>query len=247
MTGAAEGDLGSPFVHLAAGRLRDVPAGGRWLTSAERRGLSVRRLEKHRNDFRVGRWNVKRAVMGYVGALGRRVEPSEIEIVAASDGAPEVVLRGPESVSPPTVSISHSRDMGFASAAAGNLSLGCDLEAIAPRSDRFIRDYLVLEEREAVLAVEGPARALRANLAWSAKEATLKALREGLRLDTRTCEVDLRAALSGLPPGVDPPVAWRRIDVRGPAGHSFQGWWKAAQGFVWTVVADRPVRVGAME
>ena len=70
------------------------------------------------------------------------------------------------------------------------MALGCDLELVEPRSDRFVADYLTAAEQQLVLGA-GPERDLVANLIWSAKESALKVLRVGLRRDTRSVEVTL--------------------------------------------------------
>ncbi len=52
-------------------------------------------------------------------------------------------------------------------------------------SDAFVADYFAPEE-QTLIAHSSPAdRELMLALLWSAKESALKALREGLRLDTR--------------------------------------------------------------
>ena len=81
----------------------------------------------------------------------------------------------------------------------------------------------------AVAAVAGWDHALMANLVWSAKESALKALGEGLRLDTRSVEMDTaELKVNG--------DAWSPLVVTGPGERIFRGWWRVSDGFVWTVL-----------
>ena len=65
------------------------------------------------------------------------------------------------------------------------MALGCDLEVIEPRSEEFVADYFTTEEQKMVSQAPIADRSKLLALLWSAKESALKALREGLRFDTR--------------------------------------------------------------
>ena len=68
-------------------------------------------------------------------------------------------------------------------------------------------------------------------LLWSAKESALKALRTGLRLDTRSVVVtsmDRSFEVNG----------WRGLQIRCSEGNVFKGWWQSAHNIVRTLVAD---------
>jgi len=67
--------------------------------------------------------------------------------------------------------------------------MGCDLEIIEPRADSFVADYFTAEEQKMVAGADATDRDLRVTLLWSAKESALKALGEGLRMDTRCVAV----------------------------------------------------------
>jgi 4'-phosphopantetheinyl transferase len=114
-------------------------------------------------------------------------------------------------------------------------ALGCDLEVVEPRGDAFVADYLTAAER-ALVERAGPAdRALAVALVWSAKESALKALRTGLRLDTRDVAVEPAGPLPGEP---IPAGRWWPLAVRHPAGgRVFAGWWRRDADRVATVVA----------
>jgi 4'-phosphopantetheinyl transferase len=68
-------------------------------------------------------------------------------------------------------------------------------------------------------------------LLWSAKESALKALRTGLRLDTRSVVV--------MPMEESVNVnGWSPLQVRCPEGRVFQGWWQRANNVLRTLVSD---------
>lgn len=206
----------------------EVPPGDRWLTESEAAVQGGLHVAKRREDWRVGRWVAKSAVSDCLGG----VDVGSIEVLPTEDGSPSVRVLGGASLRV-VVSLSHSEGRGFAVAACGGVSLGCDLEALAPRSPAFIRDYLTASERDAVRALEGSARDEAVTLVWAAKEAALKATRQGLRADTRSVEVGSR----------EPPFAgtvWTPLSVKLTGGKLLRGWLRSLDGFAWAVVADAP-------
>ena len=138
-------------------------------------------------------------------------------------------------------------------------ALGCDLEVIEPHSDAFIADYFATEE-QALVARAAPAdRPWLVTLLWSAKESALKALRAGLRLDTRRVIVTLVDVLrsqnaegevcvpeeSVKNPGFaarqpDAVNGWRPLRVRHIHDQTFLGWWQHTGNLLRTIVAAPP-------
>jgi 4'-phosphopantetheinyl transferase len=224
-------------VCLFAAEAGDVPEGDAWLSTDERLVLEGLSVPKRRRDWRLGRWAARQAVARALAAPGAAV-PAALSILAADDGAPETVWATPHP--PVAVSISHSGDLGFAAAAPGDAPLGCDVERMAPRSARFVADYFTAAERAFVddAGTGAAALAWAATLVWSAKESALKALRQGLRADTRSVEiapVDAPADLTD--------ERWRPLAVDTEVGIELEGHWRVADGAVWTVLSDRPIRL----
>jgi len=204
-----------------------VPDHDAWLTPAERLWLSERHVPKRRADWRLGRWVGKGAVACALDAPD--LPPDQVEILPEPGGAPTARVRSGVGWAEVSLSLSHAAGIGFAAALPGRVRLGCDVEAIEPRSDHFVDDYFTHDE--AVWARSGGAEVdLRATLIWSAKESALKALGEGLRLDTRSVEVR----------GETPPRdgSWGAMTVRGPAGVTLTGCWRRTPGFVWTIALE---------
>jgi 4'-phosphopantetheinyl transferase len=250
-------------VCLAWAKASAVPEGDAWLTPGEAAILGRFRVSKRAGDWRLGRWVAKEAVAralgaGPDGAAGRRAGrrndrgapvAQEIEILAGSGGGPRARVLAPGEWPAVAVSLSHSAGMGFAVAVVGggDVRLGCDVEEIAPRSEEFVSDYFTAEEAAWIRAggeAAGTAgedsdealsdRHVRANLLWSAKESALKALGEGLRKDTRGVVAEVRGMdAESLARAADP---WRPLSVASSAGERFAGWWRVAEGLVWTVV-----------
>lgn len=228
----------------------DVPAENQWLSAREMLCLAGMRFAKRRTDWRLGRWTAKRALATRLNLPTDLWALANLEIHAAASGAPEVYLfNQPASV---TISLSHRAGAAMCAVALAKASLGCDLEMIEPRSDAFVADYFTANEQALVEQELVEERPLLITLLWSAKESALKALHQGLRLDTRSIDVSLidsAARHSGdgrqnpCPAPLMAGVAdgWCPLRVRHAADRIFRGWWRHADHMVRTVVNDLPL------
>jgi 4'-phosphopantetheinyl transferase len=214
----------------------DVPADDHWLSPEESICLHSMRFAKRRNDWRLGRWTAKRALVAHLRLPTDIRALVDVEIHAAESGAPEVFLYG----EPADVAISLSHRAGTALCTVGPplSNFGCDLERIEPRSEAFVADYFTAAEQGLIERTNLPDRSLLLALLWSAKESALKALRVGLRLDTRSISVVLSDDWSQ---GTSPPEEWRPFQLQHPPAGSFEGWWRAQHDLVRTVVGDPPL------
>jgi 4'-phosphopantetheinyl transferase len=160
----------------------------------------------------------------------------DVEIHAAESGAPEVFFYS----EPADVAISLSHRAGTALCTVGPpvSNFGCDLERIEPRSEAFVGDYFTAAEQTLIERTNLPDRSLLLALLWSAKESSLKALRVGLRLDTRSINVALSDDWSQ---GTSHPEEWHPLQIQHPPAGSFEGWWRAQHDLVRTVVGDPPL------
>jgi 4'-phosphopantetheinyl transferase len=215
----------------------DIPAENQWLNTNEILRLNALHIPKRRADWRLGRWTAKHAV---AACLNLPDEPStfaDIEIRAASSGAPEVFFQDRQAEI--GISLSHSSGTALCTLAPPKISLGCDLETVEPRSDAFVADYFTDDEES--LIAQCPTQELPFLLAllWSAKESALKALRVGLRFDTRCMSV---SPVDDWHPTGNPD-AWRSLSVRYSAGRVFHGWWRLQNHLVRTVVSDLPLPI----
>jgi 4'-phosphopantetheinyl transferase len=186
--------------------------------------LAGLRFGPRRAAWRLGRWTAKAALGAWFG-----VPPAAVEVLAASDGAPEAWLHGARA--PVSLSLTHRGDRGLAVIIDAPGAVGCDLELIEPRSGAFIREWLTVAEQELVSACDEPRQALVANLIWTAKEAAAKVRREGLRLD-------LRAAVVTFSEGRAETGGWRPVQVGwGDDAAATAGWWRGEPGWVMTIAA----------
>lgn len=212
----------------------DVPAGNGWLSLREAQHLDRLRVLKRRADWRLGRWTAKRAVSAHLSLPQNPEALAAIEVLPAASGAPEVHLSGRPA--PVIISLSHSGSAGFCAVAGLDVELGCDLETVEARSPAFLTDYFTAEEQSLVARTPPAERDRMMTLLWSAKESVLKALRTGLRSDTRWVSVTpVKAAGETACATLN---SWHPLHARHFSGRILRGWWRETTGLVWTVIAE---------
>jgi len=229
----------------------DVPEGNDWLSASEAVRLNAMRFAKRRADWRLGRWTAKRAVAAYLDVPGHPQALANIEVHAAPSGAPEVFILN--TAAPAAISLSHRDGTALCAVAPSGTALGCDLERIETRSDAFVADYFTAEEQALVAQAPAADRSRLVALVWSAKESALKALHEGLRLDTRSLTVSpieaLRSQNQNKDESLDDPAlslpqdrddVWHPLQVYYTDGQVFHGWWQQTGPFLRTLVAAPP-------
>lgn len=174
------------------------------LSHSEATTYAALKVPKRRSDWLLGRVTAKQLVAEYMGGMdslrGTANEArllSHIVIVVDTDGAPYVTLGGERL--PVTLSISHSHGTAFCAIeeTLEGQTVGCDIEYIEARDPAFLSDFFTPQEQAAALAWPEPNTAT--TLLWSGKEAVLKALREGLRIDTKQVQIALPAARLAAP------------------------------------------------
>ena len=211
--------------------LVDVPEANDWLSLDEIDFLDGLRFTPRRVHWRLGRWTAKCACASFFGFPCFPHTLAKIEIRPEASGAPELFFE--REPAPIPISLSHRNGRAFCAVAPTASALGCDLESIEDRSDAFVADYFTNGEQTLVQRQPSADRALLLALLWSGKESALKALRAGLRLDTRSVIVNL------------PEVSfhrsgWSPFQVRHTAGQVFPGWWQVSGKMVRTLVASPP-------
>jgi 4'-phosphopantetheinyl transferase len=184
--------------------------------------LSGLKIEPRRRSWRLGRWTAKAAVGKWLS-----LEPGQVEVLAAPDGAPEAWLDGERL--PVSISISHRGGIAIAAIVDAPRVVGCDLELIEPRSEAFIREWLAPAEQALLDARCAEERPLLANLIWTAKEAAAKLRREGLRLNVRHAVVKPE---THSPTGAE----WNALEISwAEEAEAAHGWWHAEPDWVATV------------
>lgn len=216
----------------------DVPDGDGWLCADEIAVLERMPVPRRRADWRLGRWSAKRALAAYFKLFSDFHAFRELCLLPEPGGAPEAFVGNrPAGVS---VSISHRGGLALCTVMPCKAALGCDLELVEPHSAAFLADFFTREEQALVARAPAADRARLVALLWSGKESALKALRAGLRLDTRCVNVSPVGALPGAQPEAPGSAGWLPLHVRYTPGRSFYGWWQHERGVLRTVVADPP-------
>lgn len=216
-------------IHYATQHWHQVPTELDWLTPGERVRLDGFRFEKRRRDWLLGRWTAKIALLAITG-LSRR-DIARIEIASAGDGAPLPMLDGKRCGV--QLSLSHSNERAFATVLQGTTALGCDIELVEPRSAGFIETFFTVAESQRVERADPAFRDLLVTMTWSAKESTLKALRTGLKADTRSVEV--------INDGDYPGAGWKAARTIAANAGEFSCRWRHDGQSILTIVTRSPV------
>jgi len=210
---------------------KDVPTENDWLSTNEIVCLRGLRVDKRRADWRLGRWTAKLALSACLDVPAHPQVFRKMEIRPEPSGAPTAFLADqPAAV---TISLSHRAGIAACAVAMCYADMGCDIELVEPRSEAFVADYFTFEEQALVARTFAADRARLLALLWSAKESALKALREGLRLDTRDLVVRPFSESSDR-------NGWSRMLVCCSGGRDFHGWWQLTNNVLRTMVAAPP-------
>lgn len=223
-----------------------APAG--LLSDIEAAQLAEMAVVKRRQDWLLGRWTAKELVRTVLATeFDVQAAPADVVILADPDGAPFVTLARAGATllpgrQPWSLSISHSHGVAFCALIINQEgdahAIGADIEFIEPRAGNFVSDFFTADEMALVRQATADRDAL-VTAVWSAKEAVLKALRTGLRLDTRQvqCLIDKPLAVTD---------AWAEFTPTVPnavaPGAQWSGWWRRPveyADFVLTVVEKR--------
>ncbi len=207
-----------------------------FLSPTEREILAGLRFERRRVEWLLGRWGAKRLITAVEFAGGEDLF-SSISILNEAGGAPIAVCADGQPI-PGCISISHRA--GVAACAwtgAPALRMGMDIDLVEARDPSFLSGYFTENEQAFTRALPANLRDTWITLAWSAKESLLKALKTGLRIDTRRIQV-------GSPRGLfldeTNETEWKTLSVRLEDGMDTQwhAWWRKRGPFVLTLVCE---------
>jgi 4'-phosphopantetheinyl transferase len=186
---------------------------------------------------------------------GESPPADRLAILADPDGAPYAALATepaagaePETVHkrglqrlPISLTISHSGQWGLCALCDDvGWSAGADIERIEPREPGFAELFFAPAERAHFDAAGPDQRDMVITTTWCGKEAALKALRMGLRADTR--QIICRLTDPGIP-----PRHWSSLTIEiGPAlkadigSKRFAGWRAINEGYALALVVGGP-------
>lgn len=198
-----------------------------WLSPTEFARQQTFRFPKRKQEWLSGRHTAKSLLLKTSKHL-QNCQFSDFSIENYANGSPNVIRNG--EILPGSVSISHRS--GFASAAWApnpNDKIGIDLELIEPKPASFVEDYFTLFELRNVLKQKPEDQPLISSLTWSAKEAVMKALQTGLRIDTRQIEIQI-------PSGAE-SNGWKKLEISVyPGGYQSENlFWRQSGSIIITV------------
>jgi len=219
-------------IRLAVVRDDEALAGGEpppgLLSAREQVTFASLASAARRHKWLLGRVAAKRAVAAALAELGRPAPPPAELIVANEPAGAPYVVGADGSRLPLPISISHRAGVGLCAVSLDpDLVVGADLELVEPRDDALVRQFFDDEEAAAIAGARGRARTFLVARTWSAKEAVLKVIGLGLRLDTRTVAVrDAGAGAAGPPfPAGFVPLAVRLAGEEMPCAFRDDGAW----------------------
>jgi 4'-phosphopantetheinyl transferase len=191
-----------------------------FLSELERSIYDGFRFDLRRESFLAGRWIAKRLIRG---VLDQDRPPSEISVLNDPDGEPYAVIDGERLAG--VLSLSHAGEWAVAALSLDGVRVGVDVEVVRPRPASFAGDYFTPGELD--LLQSPPEDYDRdVTLIWSAKEAMLKALGLGLRLDTR------RVRVTAIGRSLEPDSGvWKPLSLSSE-GSTWSGRWQTLEGGV---------------
>ncbi|MDX1414467.1 MAG: 4'-phosphopantetheinyl transferase superfamily protein [Candidatus Promineifilaceae bacterium] len=217
--------------------LRGVPPAG-MLSADEAVVFGSLKVTKRRQDWLLGRWTVKQLLQEAIRKeSGQAVPHAAMSILAAKDGAPTVQFAADYAryESRFTISISHSHKTAFCAVLQKpDWPMGVDLEWIEKRPAQFAEQFFTEKERAFLKQTPAYLTDVQITALWSGKEAALKAVRHGLRLDTRCVECHFGIVEQA-------PREWTRFHIQWDQQAAdkslprLQGWWQAADDYVLTM------------
>ncbi len=178
-----------------------------FLSAQELERLAGMRFPKRRREWLLGRYTAKRLFLRCLPETGMLTmhefsvqnQPGGMPFFARADGQPL----------PWPLSISHRDQWAFcALSTQAGVQIGVDIEYIEPRQDAFLSDYFTEEEQSYARKLDESERVVWMTAAWSMKEAVLKALGTGLRVDTRHVALDFSGTFDAQ------PVDWSALAVQ---------------------------------
>jgi 4'-phosphopantetheinyl transferase len=209
-----------------------------FLSSTEREKLATFRFPKRRSEWLLGRWTAKQLLRGSKPEFAS-LTMEQIEISNAPSGKPLLKFLGVEDFQG-TLTISHTHQRAFCALTFDPaIKIGADVEKIEPRVAGFCEDYFTPGEIRQRDILPASLQDTWINLVWSAKEAMLKALGEGLRIDTRQVEILSAAGLD------EKSDNWQLVQVCShlPQTCHWAGWWRRQEDFVCTLVVLTPEKI----
>ncbi len=198
-----------------------------FLSPVEEKRLAQMRFACRRQSFLLGRWTVKRLLEVHPGCAHLPV--SSITIANHAAGAPYVLMGEKELDG--CISISHRENIAASALVIyPGIAVGIDLELVEERENSFVEDFFTAKESAWIDSLPVEEKSIAVTCLWSAKEAVLKALGTGLRLDSRGVVIQQSTKACRID-------GWQLLDVSGTAleNRVYRVWWRVRGKLVLTL------------
>jgi 4'-phosphopantetheinyl transferase len=221
-------------IYLLTLSYNNLPTNKDWLSEKEQLHWQKILTVKKSQEWLFGRWTAKRMIEQYLKLenISSFLDYQTVEIKARKNGVPQAFLA--DKKLPINISISHRAKICFCALTQNLVKIGADVELIEPRSKVFLEDYFTNNEQDFLNRKDSNEQEIFANLFWSAKESTLKALEVGLTVDTRNIEI--------LPITPELNNIWQPFfSLTKNREEKFFGWWRKSGEYVFTLVTNSPL------
>jgi 4'-phosphopantetheinyl transferase len=198
-----------------------------FLSPVEKKRLSQMRFARRRQSFQLGRWATKQLLQMHPACTN--LPSASITIANHPAGGPYVQTGGHEVDG--CISLSHRENEAVSAMVIhSGVSVGVDLEVVEERGRDFVEDFFTSQESTQIDLLPEDERSVAVTRTWSAKEAVLKALGIGLRVDSRTVSINQSHRSIG-------KDGWQPLESSGPAleDHACQVWWRSLGQYVLTL------------
>lgn len=198
-----------------------------FLSPIEEFRLSQMRFARRRQSFLLGRWAGKQLLRLHPECA--HLPASSITIANRTEGGPYVQIG--EQELDVCISLSHRENEAVSALVhQPGVTIGVDLELVEEREQGLINDFFTPQESDQINLFPLEERSLAVTLFWSAKEAVLKALGKGLRVDSRKVNIE-QAQDSFRDDG------WQALTASGPELENCvcRLWWRRWGQFVLTL------------
>ena len=213
-----------PLIFWKYQHMQEIPEDLSWLSESELEQYQKFRFPKRQKDWLSGRF-VGKSLIKSVFFEANSSPLNHLSIQNEPEGAPFIQFN--QNRLHGSLTLTHRNSYAAAAWCEGeDVSIGIDLEEIEYKSTGFIMDYFSEDEAKELLTLPKANRDLAASLFWSGKEAILKALKTGLRIDTRKMIFEI--------PEIQLKESWSKLTIlESPGGaDNFQLFWKCHGGLI---------------
>jgi len=198
-----------------------------FLSPVEKKRLSQMRFARRRQSFQLGRWATKQLLQMHPACTN--LPSASITIANHPAGGPYMQI-GDRNLDG-CISISHRENEAVSAMVIDpGMAVGIDLEVVEERGRIFVEDFFTSQESTRIDLLPEEEKPMAVTRTWSAKEAVLKAVGVGLRVDSRAVSINPSQRASSYD-------GWSPLDASGSAleNCACRVWWRSSGQYVLTL------------